>query len=50
MLMYSLECAADTPAQKAVEDSPGTLNPGKTLKGYLDGGKDPWSIIARFAF
>jgi hypothetical protein len=33
-----------------VPDSPGTLNPGKALKGYLNGGKDPWSVIGRFAF
>ncbi|GMI22227.1 hypothetical protein TeGR_g637 [Tetraparma gracilis] len=49
-LMWSLERAADRTALPAEEDSPGALNIGKALKGYLDGGKDPWSVIARFAF
>jgi hypothetical protein len=61
-LICSLECAADRTALPAEEDSPGALNPGKALRGYLSGartsrlkgylnrGKDPWSIIGRFAF
>ncbi|GMI22580.1 hypothetical protein TeGR_g2839 [Tetraparma gracilis] len=49
-LMCCLVHFANGPAQPAVEDSPGTLNPGKALKGYLAGGIDPWSIIGPFAF
>ncbi|GMI21716.1 hypothetical protein TeGR_g14723 [Tetraparma gracilis] len=49
-LMCSLVHLADAPAQPAVEDSRGELNPGKALKGYLDGGIDPWSIIGPFAY
>jgi hypothetical protein len=49
-LMCCLVHLADAPAQPAVEDSRGELNAGKALKGYLNRGKDPWSIIACFAF
>ena len=49
-LMGSLAWLADKPAQPAEEDSPGALNAGKALKFYLNRGKDPCSIIARFAF
>ena len=48
--MGSLARLADEPAQPAEEDSPGALNPGKALKFFLNRGKDPYSIIARFAF
>jgi hypothetical protein len=48
--MCCLVHLADAPAQPAVEDSRGELNAGKALKGYLNRGKDPWSIIACFAF
>jgi hypothetical protein len=33
----------------ATEDSRSELNVGKALKGYLNGGIDPWSIIGPFA-
>ncbi|GMI29129.1 hypothetical protein TeGR_g11045 [Tetraparma gracilis] len=49
-LMCCLVHLANAPAQPAAEDSPGALNPGKALKGYLTGGIDPWSIIGPFAF
>ncbi|GMI35521.1 hypothetical protein TeGR_g9007 [Tetraparma gracilis] len=49
-LMCCLVHLSNAPAQPAVEDSPGALNPGKALKGYLIGGIDPWSIIGPFAF
>ena len=49
-LMCCLVHLANAPAQPAVEDSRGALNPGKALKGYLTGGIDPWSIIGPFAF
>ncbi|GMI22847.1 hypothetical protein TeGR_g4465 [Tetraparma gracilis] len=49
-LMCCLVHLANAPAQPAVEDSPGALNPGKALKGYLTGGIDPWSLIGPFAF
>ena len=49
-LMCCLVHLANAPAQPAAEDSPGALNPGKALKGYLNGGIDPWSIIGPFAF
>ncbi|GMI43254.1 hypothetical protein TeGR_g3800 [Tetraparma gracilis] len=61
-LMCSLERAADGAAPPAREDEQGELNPGKALKGYLvgartarlkgylNGGKDPWAVIGRFAF
>jgi hypothetical protein len=49
-LMCCLVHLADAPAQPAEEDSPGVLNAGKALKGYLIGGIDPWSIIGPFAF
>jgi hypothetical protein len=49
-LMCCLVHLANAPAQPAVEDSPGALNPGKALKGYLIGGIDPWSIIGPFAY
>jgi hypothetical protein len=42
--MCSLECAADRTVLPAEEDSPGALNIRKALKGYLNGGKDPWSV------
>ena len=49
-LMCSLVHLANAPAQPAAEDSRGELNPGKALKFYLNRGKDPYSIIACFAF
>jgi hypothetical protein len=49
-LMHCLRYLADEPAPPVEEDEPGVLNPGKALKGYLDGGKDPWTIITRYAF
>jgi hypothetical protein len=49
-LMCCLVHLANAPAQPAVEDSRGELNPGKALKGYLSGGMDFWSIIGPFAF
>jgi hypothetical protein len=49
-LMCCLVHLANAPAQPAVEDSRGELNPGKALKGYLTGGIDPWSIIGPFAY
>ncbi|GMI35138.1 hypothetical protein TeGR_g1859 [Tetraparma gracilis] len=49
-LMCCLVHLAGAPAQPAVEDSPGELNVGKVVQGYLAGGNDPWSIIMCFAF
>jgi hypothetical protein len=49
-LMCCLVHLANAPAQPAVEDSRGALNAGKALKGYLNGGIDPWSIIGPYAF
>ncbi|GMI26401.1 hypothetical protein TeGR_g15087 [Tetraparma gracilis] len=49
-LMCCLVRLSKEPAQPAVEDSRGALNPGKALKGYLIGGIDPWSLIGPFAF
>ncbi|GMI20205.1 hypothetical protein TeGR_g1468 [Tetraparma gracilis] len=50
-LMCSLERAANKRRKLPVEgDVPGELNAGKALRGYLNGGKDPWSIIGCFAF
>jgi hypothetical protein len=50
-LMCSLERAAGKRRKlPAGRDSPGELNAGKALRGYLGGGKEPWSVIGRFAF
>jgi hypothetical protein len=49
-LMCCLVHLANAPAQPAVEDERGALNPGKALKFYLNGGKDPFSLIGPFAF
>jgi hypothetical protein len=48
--MCCLVHLANAPVQPAAEDSHGELNPGKALKGYLNGGIDPWSIIGPFAY
>jgi hypothetical protein len=54
MLMCSLERSlkriAGKPEQPAEEDTPGELNVRKAVQAYRVGGKDPWSIIACFAF
>jgi hypothetical protein len=49
-LMCCLVHLANAPAQPAEEDSPGALNSRKALRGYLNGGIDPWSIIGPYAF
>ncbi|GMI34484.1 hypothetical protein TeGR_g11502 [Tetraparma gracilis] len=50
MLMRNLEHAADQLEQPVEEDTPGALNVRKAVRAYRVGGKDPWSIIACFAF
>jgi hypothetical protein len=54
MLMRSLERSlkriAGKPEQPAEEDTPGVLNVKKAVRAYRVGGKDPWSVIACFAF
>jgi hypothetical protein len=40
----------DQPEQPAEEDTPGALNVRNAVRAYRVGCKDPWSIIACFAF
>jgi hypothetical protein len=49
-LMCCLVRLTDEPARPAAEDERGALNPGKAVQCYRRGGKDPWSVIGRFAF
>ncbi|GMI25479.1 hypothetical protein TeGR_g4785 [Tetraparma gracilis] len=49
-LMCSLKRAAKEPAQVALVDPPGALNPVDAVQAYRAGGIDPWSVIGRFAY